>query len=78
MRSEDVRRAADAAERAEAEVVNGVVETVGGAKLDPTTMSLSEWLHHRPGTRTGTFTFNGVTYTNMTEVEWRRANAAWD
>lgn len=39
-------------------------------------MALAQWLASR-GTRTGTFTFNGQTYTDMNEVEWRRANNDW-
>lgn len=45
---------------------------------DPTATGLKEWLRSRRGTRTGTFTFNGVTYTDMNEVEWRLANNVWD
>lgn len=43
---------------------------------DPREVPLDVWLA-RPGTRTGTFTFNGVTYTDMNEVEWRTANSDW-
>ena len=44
--------------------------------MDPRTVTLEEWLA-RQGTRTGTFTINGVTYTDMNEVQWRRANDRW-
>lgn len=47
------------------------------AELDPRAVSLEEWLRLHPWSRTGTFTFNGVTYTDMNEVEWRRANNDW-
>ncbi|MEV0564870.1 hypothetical protein [Dactylosporangium sp. NPDC050588] len=43
---------------------------------DPTKVTLEQWLASR-GTRTGTFTINGVTYTDFNEVEWRRANNIW-
>lgn len=29
------------------------------------------------GTRSGTLTLNGVTYTDLNEVEWRRENNDW-
>lgn len=41
--------------------------------LDPTGYTLEEWKRIR-GTRTGTMTLNGVTYTDLNEVEWRQAN----
>lgn len=44
--------------------------------LDPTTVTLAEWLRVR-GKRTGTFTLNGETYTNLNEVDWRLANGEW-
>lgn len=44
--------------------------------MDPKTVSLEEWLRAH-GTRTGTFTFNGVTYTDLNEVAWRQANDEW-
>lgn len=44
---------------------------------DPTQVSLAKWLQLRHGTRTGTYTFNGVVYTDMNEVEWRLANHDW-
>jgi hypothetical protein len=44
---------------------------------DPTQFRLKDWLRHRHGTRTGTFTFNGVTYTDLNEVTWRLANNEW-
>ncbi len=43
---------------------------------DPKQFTLEEWLA-RHGTRTGTFTINGVRYTDLNEVEWRRANGVW-
>lgn len=43
---------------------------------DPTDHTLAQWLAMH-GTRTGTFTYNGVTYTDLTEVEWRRATGIW-
>lgn len=45
-------------------------------RLDPRDHTLDEWLRLR-GTRTGTFTINEVTYTDLGEVEWRRANDEW-
>lgn len=45
-------------------------------EADPTTMTLAEWLR-RQGTVTGTFTYNGITYSNLAEVEWRTANGSW-
>lgn len=44
--------------------------------LDPTKTPLDAWLAAH-GTFSGTFTVNGVTYTNLKEVEWRRANNDW-
>lgn len=44
---------------------------------DPKTVGLKEWLRGRHGTRSGTFTFNRVTYTDLNEVEWRLANNEW-
>jgi hypothetical protein len=46
-------------------------------RANPTEVTLAEWLACH-GRRTGTFTINGVTYTDMNEVEWRRANADWE
>lgn len=43
---------------------------------DPRTMSLRQWLSIR-GTQSGTYTFNGVTYTDKAEVDWRLANNDW-
>lgn len=43
---------------------------------DPTAFTLEEWKRMH-GTRTGTFTINGVRYTDLTEVEWRQANCDW-
>jgi hypothetical protein len=43
---------------------------------DPRGFTLEAWCALR-GTLTGTYTFNGVTYSDMTEVEWRRANNQW-
>lgn len=40
---------------------------------DPRLMTLEQWLEGK-GTRTGTVTINGVTYSDLNEVEWRRAN----
>lgn len=45
-------------------------------RLDPTTCSLEDWLQAH-GTRTGTMTINGVTYTDLNELLWRRANNCW-
>jgi hypothetical protein len=39
-------------------------------------MTLEQWLSIH-GTRTSVYTFNGVQYTDMTEVERRRANNDW-
>lgn len=47
-----------------------------GQAPDPEQVTLEEWLRFR-GTMTGTYTFNGITYTSMAEVEWRRANDEW-
>lgn len=44
--------------------------------IDPTMMTLAEWLRLH-GRCTGTFTINGVVYTDANEVEWRRANNEW-
>ena len=44
--------------------------------MNPTELSLAQWLAGR-GTRTGTFTINNVTYTDLNEVEWRQANNDW-
>jgi hypothetical protein len=46
------------------------------ATTDPTRMTLDEWLQFK-GQRTGTYTFNGVTYTDLNQVEWRQANGDW-
>lgn len=43
---------------------------------DPKSVPLDVWLAAH-GTRTGTFTFDGVTYTDLNEVEWRVANNEW-
>lgn len=43
---------------------------------DPKSVTLADWLKIN-GTRTGTFTINGVKYTDMNEVEWRQANQDW-
>jgi hypothetical protein len=45
-------------------------------KPDPESMTLAEYLACF-GTRTGTFTFNGVRYTDLSEIEWRQANSDW-
>lgn len=45
-------------------------------QLDPTQVTLEQWLSLH-GRRTGAVTVNGVTYTDMNEVDWRRANAEW-
>lgn len=39
-------------------------------------MTLDTWLASR-GTRTGTATLNGVTYTDLNEIDWRQANDVW-
>ena len=44
--------------------------------VDPTKVTLEHWLSIH-GTKTGTQTYNGVRYTDMYEVEWRRANNDW-
>ena len=46
------------------------------AKPDPRDFTLHQWLEMH-GTRTGTYTFNGVTYTDMNEVDWRIAHKVW-
>jgi hypothetical protein len=51
-------------------------EVMNTQQDDPRTMALDQWLASR-GTSTGTFTINGVTYTDMNEVHWRRANNDW-
>ncbi len=43
---------------------------------NPGAMSLAQYVAVM-GTRTGTFTFDGVTYTNFSEVEWRQAHNSW-
>ena len=43
---------------------------------DPRSISLADWLSSH-GTRPGTHTFNGVTYTDMNGVDWRIANNDW-
>lgn len=43
---------------------------------NPRTHTLDEWKRLR-GTRTGTMTINGDTYTDLNEVEWRQANDHW-
>ena len=45
--------------------------------LDPRKKTIREQLRNLHGTRTGTFTFNGVTYTDMNEVEWRLDHWDW-
>ena len=47
-----------------------------GGSPDPRSCSLAKW-RELQGTRSGTFTFNGVTYTDLNEVEWRLANNVW-
>ena len=44
--------------------------------LIPADFTLDQWLAMH-GRRTGTFTMNGVTYTDMSEVEWRQATGQW-
>lgn len=47
-------------------------------EIDLTTVTLVQWLAMCAGqTRTGTFTINGVRYTDLNEVVWRRANDDW-
>jgi len=45
-------------------------------KPDPLRMTLEEWKRIH-GTRTGTYTYNAVKYTDMNEVDWRRVNNEW-
>jgi hypothetical protein len=44
--------------------------------VDPKDVTLDEWMR-ATGTCSGTFTFNGVTYRDAHEVEWRLANGDW-
>jgi hypothetical protein len=52
------------------------IDPINPNEPDPCKLDLQTWLAMK-GTRTGTFTFNGVTYTDLNEVEWRRANNEW-
>lgn len=44
---------------------------------NPRDYTIREWLSISGGRRSTSWTYNGVTYTDWNEIEWREANDDW-